>query len=238
VVAAAAWALLLERHGSGRRPMFGLTVSGRSADLAGSETMVGLFINTLPCALPVPRSQALGDWLRDVQQRLAALQEHDTVSLVDIRRWAGLPADEAPFDSLFVFENYPVAAALQRQAGGIAFTDIRFVERTNYPLTAAVIPGDALTLKLNFDGSRFGRAEVATLLDRWIALLMAMVDQPTGCVDGFTALDAADASRMITLANPIGSGAKQPEPAHRLVERIARQYPDAAALDAGGTVLS
>ena len=47
VVAAAAWALLLERHGSGRRPMFGLTVSGRSADLAGSEGMVGLFINTL-----------------------------------------------------------------------------------------------------------------------------------------------------------------------------------------------
>ena len=87
-----------------------------------------------------------------------------------------MPADEAPFDSLFVFENYPVAAALQRQAGGIGFSDIRFVERTNYPLTAAVIPGDSLTLKLNFDGTRFGRAEASTLLDRWIMLLAAMVD--------------------------------------------------------------
>ncbi|WP_147041104.1 non-ribosomal peptide synthetase, partial [Skermanella aerolata] len=238
VVAAAAWALLLERHGSGRVPMFGLTVSGRSADLSGSESMVGLFINTLACALPVPRAQGLGDWLRDVQQRLAALQEHDTVSLVDIRRWAGLPADEAPFDSLFVFENYPVAAALQRQAGGIAFGDIRFVERTNYPLTAAVIPGDGLTLKLNFDGVRFGHAEATTLLDRWIALLAAMVESPDGAVDGLSGLDAADTSRLIAAANPIGCVPAEPVAAHRLVERTARRYPGAPALDDGGAVLS
>jgi amino acid adenylation domain-containing protein/non-ribosomal peptide synthase protein (TIGR01720 family) len=238
VVASAAWALLLERHGSGRLPIFGLTVSGRSADLAGSESMVGLFINTLACALPVPRAQTLGDWLRDVQQRLAALQEHDTVSLVDIRRWAGLPADEPPFDSLFVFENYPVAAALQRQDGGIAFSDIRFVERTNYPLTAAVIPGDRLTLKLNFDGVRFGHAEAATLLDRWIALLAGMAENPDGIVGGLSGLNAADTSRLIAAANPAGPGPAEPVAAHRLVESIARRTPDAPALDDGGAVLS
>ena len=111
------------------------------------------------------------------------------------------------------------------------------MERTNYPLTAAVIPGDSLTLKLNFDGIRFGHAEAATLLDRWIALLAAMPETPDAIVDGLTGLNAADTSRLIAAANPAGLGAAEPVAAHRLVERIARRYPDAPALDGGGTVL-
>jgi len=46
----AAWAIVLSRHTSERDVAFGITVSGRPANLPGVERMVGMFINTLPCA--------------------------------------------------------------------------------------------------------------------------------------------------------------------------------------------
>jgi NRPS condensation-like uncharacterized protein len=46
-----AWALLLSRYSGESRVVFGTTVSGRPAELAGVERMVGLFINTVPLSV-------------------------------------------------------------------------------------------------------------------------------------------------------------------------------------------
>jgi non-ribosomal peptide synthase protein (TIGR01720 family) len=43
-----AWGVLLSRYSGDSDVVFGATVSGRPAELAGVETMVGVFINTLP----------------------------------------------------------------------------------------------------------------------------------------------------------------------------------------------
>ena len=48
-----AWSLLLHRYSGEEDVLFGITVSGRPPDLAGSEQMVGLFINTLPLRVAV-----------------------------------------------------------------------------------------------------------------------------------------------------------------------------------------
>src|SRR5262249_48838169 len=50
-VVQAAWATLLGRYSLERDVVFGGTVSGRSAPIAGMDAMVGLFINTLPVRL-------------------------------------------------------------------------------------------------------------------------------------------------------------------------------------------
>ena len=43
-----AWALVVSRLTDRDDVVFGVTVSGRPAELAGVETMIGLFINTVP----------------------------------------------------------------------------------------------------------------------------------------------------------------------------------------------
>ena len=43
-----AWAVVLSRLTDRSDVVFGVTVSGRPAELAGVETMIGLFINTVP----------------------------------------------------------------------------------------------------------------------------------------------------------------------------------------------
>ncbi len=62
-----AWAILLSRYAGRDDVVFGVTVSGRPADLPGVETMVGLFINTLPLRVAVPEDAPLLPWLADLQ---------------------------------------------------------------------------------------------------------------------------------------------------------------------------
>ncbi|MFD2837137.1 condensation domain-containing protein [Azotobacter vinelandii] len=111
----AAWLLLLQRYSGQATVCFGATVAGRPAELQGVEGQLGLFINTLPVIASPRAEQRVGEWLGQVQAQNLGLREHEHTPLYEIQRWAGL-GGEALFDSLLVFENYPIAEALQQGA--------------------------------------------------------------------------------------------------------------------------
>ncbi|SFW40961.1 condensation domain-containing protein, partial [Nitrosovibrio sp. Nv17] len=113
----AAWALLLRRHTGQDVVAFGATVAGRPQDLAGAEHLLGLFINTLPVIVEIDPWRRVDDWLQALQAQNLALREHEHTPLYDIQRWAG-QAGQGLFDTLLVFENYPVDSALQAATPG------------------------------------------------------------------------------------------------------------------------
>ena len=153
-----AWAILLARYSGKREVVFGATVAGRPGTLVDAERMVGLFINTLPVRARVDEAAALVTWLVELQAAMAEAQAHGHCSLAEIQRWAGTPGGEALFDTLTVYENYPLDAALQDGSAltglGFAITGSRTLEQTNYPLALAVLPGAALTCRFAFDPGR------------------------------------------------------------------------------------
>ena len=110
----AAWAQLLRQHTGQSTVCFGVTVSGRPPELAGAEDMVGLFINTLPVVDDVGPQQKVGAWLRELQDRNLTLREFGWTPLYEIQRLAGRPGRPL-FDSILVFENYPVDHALKEK---------------------------------------------------------------------------------------------------------------------------
>ena len=105
-----AWAQLLRQHTGQAVVSFGATVAGRPAELAGSEDIVGLFINTLPVVDGALPQTKVGAWLRDLQDRNLSLREHDWTPLYEVQRLAGRPGRPL-FDTILVFENYPVDQA-------------------------------------------------------------------------------------------------------------------------------
>src|SRR5205085_2478130 len=109
-----AWALLLSRYSGEREIVFGVTSSGRPADLTGSEAMVGLFINTLPLRVRVPSGLSLIPWLKDFQGRLVELRQYEYSSLMQVQEWSEVRRGSALFESIFVFENYRVDSGLPR----------------------------------------------------------------------------------------------------------------------------
>src|SRR5207253_9356812 len=64
-----AWALLLNRYCGARDVVFGTAVSGRPLTMPGAQTMVGIFINTLPVRVQVPFDGSLSSWLQELQDK-------------------------------------------------------------------------------------------------------------------------------------------------------------------------
>src|SRR5207244_1157118 len=94
--------------------VFGATVSGRPVDvLSDAERMVGLFINTLPVRVRIDHEEGVEDWLRRLQIRQIEARRYEHSALPEIQQCSELPSGVPFFDSLLVFENYPVDEALK-----------------------------------------------------------------------------------------------------------------------------
>ncbi|GAA3463672.1 non-ribosomal peptide synthetase [Saccharothrix longispora] len=158
-----AWALLLARHGGTRDVCFGLVVSGRTPDLPGADTVIGMMINTVPVRLRVDTADVPG-WLARAQ---AAGRPAEHSALTDVRRWAGLPAGTRLFDSVVVVENYPLDHDVAR-------VEVEAVENTNYPLHLVVRDAEPLSVRLGYDPDLFDPGTAAGLADEFAALLVGL----------------------------------------------------------------
>src|SRR5262249_29385226 len=142
----AAWGLLLGRMSGRDDVVFGVTVAGRPSEIAGIESMVGLFINTLPLRMKLPPSKPLLELLKEVQDSQSRLIAHQHLGLAEIQQLAG---SGALFDSLVVFENYPVERGGPSAAGGgLRLCSVSGHDATHYPLSLMVAPSERLQLRL------------------------------------------------------------------------------------------
>src|SRR5205085_9811122 len=118
--------------------VFGVVVSGRSAEIREVESMVGLFINTLPTRARVIAEADLIAWLRQLQAQQAEIGQYEYSPLARVQEWSEVPRGTPLFESIFVFENYPLGVAaeawLKESHGGVCVGRVRSAERSNYPL--------------------------------------------------------------------------------------------------------
>src|SRR6266852_307183 len=172
----AAWAILLGRLTGRDDVVFGVTVAGRPPEIAGIESMVGLFINTLPLRIKLPASKPLFELLKEVQDGQSSLMAHQHLGLAEIQALVG---SGELFDTLVVFENYPVdRGSLAADAGGLRLTDITGLDATHYPVSLMAVPGDRLQLRFDYQPDLFDRDSVEIIGARLIRLLEAAVAEP------------------------------------------------------------
>ncbi|RKH92751.1 amino acid adenylation domain-containing protein, partial [Corallococcus praedator] len=166
-----AWALLLLRYSGESDVVFGTTVSGRPADLAGVDGMMGLFINSLPLRVRLEPDDTLVSWLQALQTQQVALVAHEHGPLVQVQAWSELPRGKPLFESLVVVENYPLDASLRQRFRNLDVRDFDGRERMTLPLAPAVIPGEKLGLRLSYQSSRFDTEAMTRLLGHWRTVL-------------------------------------------------------------------
>ncbi|MBD2252591.1 non-ribosomal peptide synthetase [Nostoc parmelioides] len=169
-----AFVLLLSRYCNTTDVVFGATSSGRPATLAGVESMVGLFINTLPVRVQVSPTDNLIEWLQKLQAQQAEALEYEYTSLLEIQEWSELAPGTSLFDSILVFENYPVDTSGISGNQDLRIIDIQSLEWTSFPLTMLVSVGNQLSLKVKYDRNRFTDNVITQLLEHFCNLLLGM----------------------------------------------------------------
>ena len=209
-VVSGAWTLLLSRYSAQEDVVFGTTVSGRSAPLPGIESMFGLFINALPVRVWVRPRESVQAWLRGVQDQLAELRQYEWSPLMQVQKWSDLPRGRPLFESLLVFENYPIDRSLSLQSGSVRVTDASLLERTNYPLVLVVVPGAELLLRIGYECRRFAAATVGAALESLGTLLEGMAATPEARLEELL-LAAAPQPSLID-PRPTGGAYREAEP--------------------------
>ncbi|MGW0870630.1 non-ribosomal peptide synthase/polyketide synthase [Streptomyces sp. NPDC002740] len=233
-----AWGLLVSRMTGRQDVLFGTTVAGRDAAVDGIESMIGLFINTLPTRLRWTRSDTLGGLLERLQEEQSALLDHQHLGLADIQRAAGHTGGGELFDTLVVFENYPGgegAPGITDPTGAIAVAGHAFHDAVHYPLALIVKPGRRLDLRLKHHVRRLDADAAQSLADRLTLVLNALADDPAVRVADLGLLTP----RELAGAHPTGES--RPVPATTLAAAFAAQAartPDATAVVFDGTTLT
>ncbi|WP_459206816.1 non-ribosomal peptide synthase/polyketide synthase [Pseudomonas sp. MLB6B] len=226
----AAWLLLLQRYTGHATVCFGATVAGRPAELAHVEEQIGLFINTLPVVGSPRLTQTVGEWLSEVQRINLGLREFEHTPLNDVQRLAG-QGGQALFDSLMVFENYPVSEALQKGApSGLRFGPVGNREQTNYPLTLLVGTGATLSVQFNYDTCRWPEPAVERLALHLTTLLDAIVASPGTRVSELPMLGAQEQQRQLIDWNATTADFPRDRSVQQLIEAQVRATPEATAL--------
>ncbi|MFF4646797.1 amino acid adenylation domain-containing protein [Streptomyces sp. NPDC001389] len=195
-----AWAVLLSKLTGQHDVVFGAAVNGRPADLAGSDEMVGLFINTLPTRVRCRPDDTLAEVVTDLQDRQVSLLDHHYYGLADIQRGVGLPS---LFDTIVVFENYPIdreGIVEANESAGFTIDAIRPFAGSHYPLTLNS-SDPYLRLSLDYQTTLFDRDAAEVLAARLVRVLDRVLEDPRTPVGAVDVLSDEERHRLVSGVN-------------------------------------
>jgi len=232
-----AWGLLLSRYTDEADVMFGATVSGRPAELNGVEQMVGLFINTLPVRMEIDDDCSVQEWLKQLQSRQLEQRDYESTPLVRIRAYSELGAGKPLFESIFVFENFPVSDALEKKDdtdATLAVGKVKSFEQTNFPLTVLVSPGKNIQIKFSYDNAMFDSVAIERMAGHMGNLLRQMAEDPSMSIGEVELLGKEEKVQVISGQNATDATYNQYAHIQSLFEDQVALTPERIALTVEG----
>ena len=225
-----AWAILLSRYSGENDVVFGAVASGRPPALAGSESMVGLFINTLPVRVLLEPEEFLLPWLDKLQVRQAEALEYEYTPLVEAIAWSEMPPGQPLFETLFSFQNYPMDFSTRERGGNLEIADITTLSPTHYPLTVMGEAHSELSLKILYDREVFDAGTITRMLGHFQTLLESIAANPHQRQRDLPILTASERQKLLVEWNDTQTNYPLDKCIHHLIEAQVERTPDAVAV--------
>lgn len=221
-----AWAAVLSAIVDRSDVVFGVTVSGRPDELSGVETMVGLFINTVPLRVVLDPTERVGRQCLALQREAAELRDHSHLSHTELRAAGGIGE---LYDTLLVYENFPPGSLVGSEEFALADAVLKpaaLESLSHFPVTIAAHPSDGrLTVLVEILDGALGLLDPAQLGKRLLTVVQRLVaswDRPLREV-AITLDGEAPAAGRLNVDAPVGGF-------HTAVTEVAAECPDAVAL--------
>lgn len=229
-----AWALLLSHYSGEKDVLFGVVVSGRPSTLAGVESMVGLFINTLPMRVKVSSSDSLLNWLKELQSQQIKLRQYEYSPLVQVQSWSDVQNGSPLFESIVVFQNSLVDVC-EPSNTNFQINHINSLANSNYALGFAVVPGSQFRLELRYDMSRFDPSTIKNILAHIQTILNSMVaklldSNPIKLINELDIIDNTARQKLLVEFNNTNKRYSHDLCIHQLIEQQVKLQADNVAV--------
>lgn len=174
----ATWALLLGIYSQTNDVVFGATVSGRPPELKGVENMVGLFINSLPVRAHLHPEKNIQQFLLELMENQLESDHYSYTPLVTIQSCSEISQRLPLFDSILIFENYPLDSSIDVQAEALSIGDLEVYEQTHFPIAITVSGGEQIPIKVTFNEALIPKESIRLLLNHFENLLQFLSHNP------------------------------------------------------------
>ena len=227
-VVEAVWALVLSSFSGSSDVVFGSTRGCRRSGLVGSDTMMGLLINTTPVRVSLEPTLSVRELLSTVRAQQVAKRAYEHTPLSDIQaavhsHGAGL------FDTIVVINELHQGTRLQRVGSAFATRQFDLHDQTNFALTLLAYLDPLTHFKLSFDRSRFDDASIERVRQLFVEILEAVVATPDLALNELVSVSAGERD-LLAAWNSTSRDYPAQSYIHELFEAQVERSPDAIAL--------
>ncbi|MEC1406792.1 fengycin non-ribosomal peptide synthetase FenB [Bacillus halotolerans] len=234
------WGVMLQRYNRTDDVVFGAVVSGRPSEIPGVESMIGLFINTVPVRVKTGKEETFAELLSRCQQDMLDAEPFTCHPLFDIQ--ANTALKQELIDHIIVFENYPLQQKMADSADQIdsplQIDNVKVSEQSGYNFNLVVAPGDELVIKFSYNAHVYDAAWMTCIQRQLTQALQAAADHPDIPVADFSFLDPKEKEQILTQCNDTSTA----YPKNKTVIDIFREQtvktPDQTALVYGNRSIS
>ncbi len=236
----AAWGLLLQKYNGTSDVVFGSVVSGRPAELAGIEEMIGLFINTIPVRVNCQADVSFIEVMAQTQEQALSSAKHDYYPLYEIQAKSAQKQDL--INHIMVFENYPMEQQLEQfgslDGKGLKLANVVVSEQTNYDLNLIIMPGDNIVIRFEYNRQVLDSAGMNILKGHLLHVLEQLASNPQLSVSELQLATEAEQAVILNEFNDTAVKYPSEKTIHRLFEEQAKRVPDAVAAVLGNEKLT
>ena len=239
IITWAVWGIILGKYNGKNDVVFGAVVSGRPFELEGVESMIGLFINTIPVRIRFGDKTKFNELLHRIQEEAITSEPYHYHLLADIQ--AEHILKQNLIDHILVFENYPIAEQIEgyeddrsksESNNGVALrlSNVDVFEQTNYDFNAVIVAEDQLVIRFDYNANVYNRNFVERVTNHVERLLNQVIDNEALEIGELTLLSGEEKSQVLVDFNDTQAAYPRDKTIHRLFEEQAAKTPDSIAL--------
>lgn len=159
--------------------LFSTISSGRSPDVDGIDSIVGLFTNNLPIRIIVNQNQSLLKWLSAIQDKMRKTMQYTFVSIQEIANWAEIPVETiqtALQHRSFVYMNFPMGVNENEVVGDLRIKEFEKIGQFTLPRRTYIYPDEKLLLKTHYNKAIYREEEIIIMQNELLDLLQFMIN--------------------------------------------------------------
>jgi len=233
----AVWGVLLGKYNGKTDVVFGAVVSGRPPEIEGSESMVGLFINTIPVRLKYEADISFSELLKKNHEEAIDTRPHHYYPLADIQSESTLKQNL--LHHILVFENYPVAPNIEgiskrseekEKQIALKLSNVNTYEQSNYDLHIVIASANRLSVKFTYNANVYDSHAFERIVKHFGILIDQILTAEQIAVNRLTLLSKEEKRKILVDFNDTETGYPKDKTIHRLFEEQVERTPDHIAL--------